>query len=90
MRKLVAIIVGISLIQLTPSASSDRIIVELSPSTPASAPFVSAEAALLRAATTKEADKAIAKGAVDIDSLNPGYKNRLGSGRIDMLRHFRA
>jgi subtilisin family serine protease len=50
-----------------------------------SAPFVSAEAALLRAASTKNADNAIAKGTVNIDPLNPGYKNQLGSGRIDML-----
>ena len=50
-----------------------------------SAPFVSAEAALIRAATWKDADKAIAKGALNIDKLNPAYKNELGSGRIDML-----
>ncbi len=50
-----------------------------------SAPFVSAEAALIRAATWNDADKAIAKGALNIDKLNPAYKNELGSGRIDML-----
>ena len=50
-----------------------------------SAPFVSAEAALIRAATWKDADKAIARGTVNIDKLNPAYKNELGSGRIDML-----
>jgi thermitase len=55
-----------------------------------SAPFVSAEAALLRAASTKNADSAIAKGAVNIDPLNPGYKNQLGSGRIDMLHSLQS
>jgi subtilisin family serine protease len=55
-----------------------------------SAPFVSAEAALLRAASTKNADNAIAKGAVNIDPLNPDYKNQLGSGRIDMLRSLQS
>jgi subtilisin family serine protease len=55
-----------------------------------SAPFVSAEAALLRAASTKNADNAIAKGAVNIDPLNPGYKNQLGSGRIDMLHSLQS
>jgi subtilisin family serine protease len=55
-----------------------------------SAPFVSAEAALIRAVSTKDADKPIAKGAVDIDSLNPGYKNQLGSGRIDMLQSLQS
>jgi subtilisin family serine protease len=51
-----------------------------------SAPFVSAEAALLLSASTKDADKAIGSGTVNIDAQNPNYKNQLGSGRIDMLR----
>jgi subtilisin family serine protease len=51
-----------------------------------SAPFVAGEAALLRSASTKNADKAVDKGAVDIDSQNPGYEHQLGSGRIDMVR----
>jgi len=51
-----------------------------------SAPFVAGEVALLRSASWKNADKAVAKGAVNIDSKNPGYTNELGSGRIDMVR----
>jgi subtilisin family serine protease len=51
-----------------------------------SAPFVAGEAALLRSASTKNADKAVDKGAVNIDSQNPGYANQLGAGRIDMVR----
>jgi subtilisin family serine protease len=51
-----------------------------------SAPFVAGEAALLRSASTKNADKAVDKGAVNIDSQNPDYAHQLGSGRIDMVR----
>jgi len=51
-----------------------------------SAPFVAGEVALLRSASTKNADKAVAKGAVNIDSLNPNFAHELGSGRIDMVR----
>jgi subtilisin family serine protease len=51
-----------------------------------SAPFVAGEAALLRSVSTKNPDKAIDKGAVNIDSNNPDYAHQLGSGRIDMVR----
>lgn len=51
-----------------------------------SAPFVAGEAALLRSASWKGADKAVAKGTVNIDSQNPAYAHQLGSGRIDMLK----
>lgn len=49
-----------------------------------SAPFVSAEAALLFSESRKDPDNPISKGTVNIDSENPGFKNELGSGRIDM------
>ena len=39
-----------------------------------------------RSASTKNPDKAVDKGAVDIDSQNPGYAHQLGAGRIDMMR----
>ena len=35
--------------------------------------------------TRRNTDNAIAGGTVNIDGLNPGYKNELGSGRIDMF-----
>ena len=54
-----------------------------------SAPLVAAEAALLKSAArfrNANADKAIARGAVNIDSRNPDYVRQLGFGRIDMVR----
>jgi subtilisin family serine protease len=36
-------------------------------------------------ATPNEIEEALESGAVDIDNLNPGYRNRLGEGRIDAL-----
>jgi subtilisin family serine protease len=54
-----------------------------------SAPFVSGEAALIRSARSAkndDAENAVAKGAVNIDSKNPGFAHELGSGRIDMVR----
>ncbi|HLH32959.1 MAG TPA: S8 family serine peptidase [Terriglobia bacterium] len=51
-----------------------------------SAPFVSAEAALLHSASWKNSDNAISSGTVNIDAENPGYRNQLGSGRIDMFK----
>jgi subtilisin family serine protease len=53
-----------------------------------SAPLVAGEAALARSMQMQmnEAEKAIGKGAVDIDSKNRGSGNQLGHGRIDMLR----
>jgi subtilisin family serine protease len=55
-----------------------------------SAPFVSAEAAHLLSETRQNTDKAIASGAVNIDSRNPGFQNELGFGRIDMFRAMQA
>jgi subtilisin family serine protease len=51
-----------------------------------SAPLVSAEAALIRALRKGDAERAVSKGTVSIDSLNPGYQHELGFGRIDMVR----
>ena len=50
-----------------------------------SAPFVSAEAALLLSESRRNTDNAIARGTVNIEGMNPGFKNELGSGRIDMF-----
>jgi subtilisin family serine protease len=51
-----------------------------------SSPLVAGEAAVLRSARWNGTSRAIAKGAVDIDSKNPKYSGQLGSGRIDILR----
>ena len=51
-----------------------------------SAPLVSGEAALIKSLQRGDAEKAVSKGTVNIDSLNPGYQHKLGFGRIDMLR----
>ncbi|HEY2381540.1 MAG TPA: S8 family serine peptidase [Terriglobia bacterium] len=51
-----------------------------------SAPFVSAEAALLLSESRRNPDNPMANGAVNIDAQNPGFKNELGTGRIDMLQ----
>jgi subtilisin family serine protease len=51
-----------------------------------SAPFVTGEAALIRSSQHGDTDKAVAKGTVNIDSINPAYRHELGSGRIDMLK----
>ena len=51
-----------------------------------SAALVSGEAALLRSARWNGTSRAIAKGAVNIDSKNPKYSGQLGSGRIDIMR----
>ena len=51
-----------------------------------SAALVSGEAALLRSAGWNGTSRAIAKGAVNIDSKNPKYSGQLGSGRIDIMR----
>jgi subtilisin family serine protease len=50
------------------------------------APLVAGEAALARSMHVRDADKAVAKGAVNIDRNNPGYAGELGHGRIDMVR----
>lgn len=51
--------------------------------------FVSGTAVLLFSfdpqATPNEIEDALKSGAVDIDNLNPLYRNRLGEGRIDAL-----
>jgi subtilisin family serine protease len=51
-----------------------------------SAPLVSGEAALVRSLRRGDAEKAVSKGTVNIDFVNPGYQHELGFGRIDMLR----
>src|SRR5207247_9833011 len=53
-----------------------------------SAPAVAATAALVRSLRTNGVADAIASGAVNIDSKNPGYAKQLGFGRIDVLRSF--
>ena len=51
-----------------------------------SAPLVSGEVALIRSARRQNAEQAVARGTVNIDSKNPGYAHELGFGRIDMVR----
>ena len=54
-----------------------------------SAPLVAGEAALLKSAArfrNSSPEKAIARGAINIDSRNPDYARQLGFGRIDMVR----
>ena len=51
-----------------------------------SAPLVAGEVALLKSLTFQDTDKAVAKGAVNIDGNNPGFARQLGFGRIDMLK----
>ena len=58
----------------------------LSSGTSFSAPLVAGEAALLKSASFKGAEKAVAKGTVNIDSKNPDYARQLGFGRIDMVK----
>jgi len=52
------------------------------------APFVAAEAALVRSADPRQPDvkKVIAETAVNIDEFNSGLAGKLGKGRIDPLR----
>jgi thermitase len=49
------------------------------------AAFVSGEAALLYSTGSANVEQTIKSTAVNIDSLNPGFRNLLGSGRIDAL-----
>ena len=51
-----------------------------------SAPVAAATAALVRSMKTTGVTNAIATGAVDIDSKNWTYRDKLGYGRIDMLK----
>ena len=51
-----------------------------------SAPEVAATAALIRSIRTWGIASSISSTAVDIDSKNPDYINKLGYGRIDVLR----
>jgi len=51
-----------------------------------SAPEVAATAALIRAVRTWGIASSISSTAVDIDNKNPDYINKLGYGRIDVLR----
>jgi subtilisin family serine protease len=51
-----------------------------------SAPVVAATAALIRSLRTSGIANSIAGGAVDIDYRNPAYRDKLGYGRIDILR----
>jgi subtilisin family serine protease len=51
-----------------------------------SAPAVAGTAALVRSLHATDVEDIIAAGAIDIDSQNPDYKNKLGFGRIDVLR----
>jgi subtilisin family serine protease len=55
-----------------------------------SAPAVAAEAALIRSLRTTGISSSIAAGAIDIDSRNPYYADKLGYGRIDVLRSIGA
>jgi subtilisin family serine protease len=54
-----------------------------------SAPAVAATAALVRSVQYSGAANSIVQGAVDIDSRNPAYRNKLGYGRIDVYRAVR-
>jgi subtilisin family serine protease len=51
-----------------------------------SAPMVAGTAALIRSLQANGVAGDIAAGALDIDSKNPGYSNKLGYGRIDVLK----
>jgi hypothetical protein len=51
-----------------------------------SAPLVSGEAALVKSLRRGDVAKPVSRGTINIDSLNPGYQDELGSGRIDMLQ----
>jgi subtilisin family serine protease len=51
-----------------------------------SAPAVAGTAALVRSLRTTGVANSIAAGAVDIDYKNPQYVDKLGYGRIDVLR----
>ena len=51
-----------------------------------SAPAVAGTAALIRSLTTTGIPESISSSSVNIDSVNPGYANQLGYGRIDVLR----
>jgi subtilisin family serine protease len=51
-----------------------------------SAPQVAATAALIRSIRTTGIANSIASSAVDIDSQNPQYDNKLGRGRIDVFK----
>ena len=51
-----------------------------------SAPAVAATAALIRSLRTTGISSSIANGAVNIDDRNPQYVDKLGHGRIDVLR----
>ena len=51
-----------------------------------SAPEVAATAALIRSIRIWGVSSSITSTSVDIDTKNPGYQNKLGSGRIDVLR----
>lgn len=55
-----------------------------------SAPFVSAEAALLLSESRNNTDNAISKGTVNVDGRNHDYRGELGSGRIDMFHAVQA
>jgi subtilisin family serine protease len=54
-----------------------------------SAPAIAATAALVRSVRTTGISQSIAQGSVDIDNKNPQYANKLGHGRIDVLRAVR-
>jgi subtilisin family serine protease len=51
-----------------------------------SSPMVAAEAALVRSLSPTGTRTKIVSSTVNIDSLNPGYAGKLGSGRIDLMR----
>jgi len=57
-----------------------------------SAAVVSGSAALLKtlfpAATMRSIGKALVDGAHSVDDLNPLFRNRMGAGRIDLVRSF--
>jgi subtilisin family serine protease len=49
-----------------------------------SAPFVAAEAALIRSLTTQNTEAIIARSSVNINRQNPSYAGQLGNGRVDL------
>jgi subtilisin family serine protease len=51
-----------------------------------SAPMVAAEAALCRSLRTSDCNDSIINGVDNINAVNPGYINQLGSGRIDLVK----
>jgi subtilisin family serine protease len=51
-----------------------------------SAPLVAASAALVRSLRTTGVHNAISAGTVSIDTRNPNYVGKLGTGRIDLLK----